>query len=84
MALTKVSGNIIQDNVTIVGVLTATKLSAPNMTIGIGSTASFTADISGDMRIQDGYKMRFGGTSVSSNYYIQYNSTTNSLDFVSG
>lgn len=84
MALTKVGGNIIQDNVTIVGVLTATKLSAPNMVIGSGSTANFTADVSGDVRIQDEYKMRFGGTSVSSNYYIQYNSTSNSLDFVSG
>jgi hypothetical protein len=28
--------------------------------------------------------MRFGGTSGTTNFYIQYNSTTNSLDFVSG
>lgn len=84
MGLTKVSGNIIEDNVTIVGVLTATRLSAPNVTIGSGTTANFTADVYGDVRIQDGYKMRFGGTSTTSNYYIQYNSTSNSLDFVSG
>ncbi len=84
MPLTKVTGNIIQDNVTIVGVLTATRLSAPNMTIGSGSTANFTMDVSGDIRLQDAYKVRFGGSSTTSNYYIQYNSTTNSLDFVSG
>jgi hypothetical protein len=28
--------------------------------------------------------LRFGGTTGTTNFYIQYNSTTNSLDFVSG
>jgi hypothetical protein len=28
--------------------------------------------------------LRFGGTSNTTNYYIQFNSTTNSLDFVAG
>jgi hypothetical protein len=28
--------------------------------------------------------MRFGGTSGTTNFYIQYNSTENSLDFVAG
>jgi hypothetical protein len=28
--------------------------------------------------------MRFGGTAGSTNFYIQFNSTTNSLDFVAG
>lgn len=52
---------------------------------GIGTnSASFTADIAGDLRVQDGNKMRFGGTAGTTNFYIQYNSTTNSLDFISG
>jgi hypothetical protein len=28
--------------------------------------------------------LRFGGTTGTTNFYIQYNSTTNSLDFISG
>jgi hypothetical protein len=28
--------------------------------------------------------MRFGGTAGTTNFFIQFNSTTNSLDFVSG
>jgi hypothetical protein len=64
--------------------------SSPFVVTGIGSvgigTASpaFTADIAGDARVTSTNKMRFGGTSSTTNFYIQYNSTTNSLDFVSG
>ena len=64
--------------------------SSPFVVTGIGSvgigTASpaFTADIAGDARITSTNKMRFGGTAGTTNFYIQYNSTTNSLDFVAG
>ena len=64
----------------------ATVLTAlPGGSIGIGVTApSFKADIAGDARITSTNKMRFGGTAGTTNFYIQYNSTTNSLDFVAG
>jgi hypothetical protein len=53
--------------------------------IGVGVTApSFRADIAGDARVTSENKMRFGGTTGTTNFYIQYNSTTNSLDFVAG
>jgi hypothetical protein len=53
--------------------------------IGVGVTApSFTADIAGDARVTSTNKMRFGGTAGTTNFYIQYNSTANSLDFVAG
>ena len=53
--------------------------------VGIGNTLpSFKADIAGDARITSTNKLRFGGTSSTTNFYIQYNSTTNSLDFVAG
>jgi hypothetical protein len=53
--------------------------------LGIGVTSpQFSADVGGDIRVQSNNKMRFGGTSSSTNFYIQYNSTTNSLDFVAG
>ena len=53
--------------------------------VGIGNTLpSFKADIAGDARITSTNKMRFGGTTESTNFYIAYNSTTNSLDFVQG
>jgi hypothetical protein len=56
-----------------------------NSNIGIGATApAFKADIAGDARITSTNKMRFGGTAGTTNFYIQYNSTTNSLDFVAG
>jgi hypothetical protein len=64
--------------------------SSPFVVTGIGSvgigTASptFTADIAGDARVTSTNKMRFGGTAGTTNFYIQYNSTTNSLDFVAG
>jgi hypothetical protein len=64
--------------------------SSPFVVTGIGSvgigTASpaFTADIAGDARITSTNKMRFGGTAGTTNFYIQYNSTANSLDFVAG
>jgi hypothetical protein len=35
-----------------------------------------------DTRIRSSNKLKFGGTGAASNFYIQYNSTTNSLDFV--
>jgi len=54
--------------------------------LGIGiTTPLYAADIAnGDIRVQSTNKMRFGGTSSPTNFYIQYNSTTNSLDFVAG
>ena len=64
--------------------------SSPFVVTGIGSvgigTASpaFAADIAGDARVTSTNKMRFGGTAGTTNFYIQYNSTANSLDFVAG
>lgn len=53
--------------------------------IGVAVTSpSFAVDVSGDTRVQSTGKMRFGGTTGTTNFYIQYNSTTNSLDFVAG
>jgi hypothetical protein len=53
--------------------------------LGVGVVApSFKADIAGDARVTSTNKMRFGGTSGTTNFYIQYNSTANSLDFVAG
>jgi trimeric autotransporter adhesin len=53
--------------------------------VGIGTTNPvFKAEIAGDARITSSNKLRFGGTSGTTNFYIQYNSTTNSLDFVAG
>ena len=53
--------------------------------VGIGTTApSFKVDIAGDARVTSTNKMRFGGTGGTTNFYIQYNSTANSLDFVAG
>jgi len=53
--------------------------------LGVGVTApAFKADIAGDVRVTSENKMRFGGTAGTTNFYIQYNSTTNSLDFVAG
>jgi hypothetical protein len=53
--------------------------------VGVAVTSpSFAVDVSGDARVQSTGKMRFGGTTVSTNFYIQYNSTANSLDFVAG
>jgi len=54
-----------------------------NLGIGTASPA-FTADIAGDARVTSTNKMRFGGTAGTTNFYIQYNSTANSLDFVAG
>ena len=51
--------------------------------VGLGSTnPSFNLDVTGDARIRTTSKLRFGGTGAASNFYIQYNSTTSSLDFV--
>jgi hypothetical protein len=56
-----------------------------NDRLGVGTTTpSFKADIAGDVRVTSTNKLRFGGTSGTTNFYIQYNSTTNSLDFVAG
>ena len=53
--------------------------------LGIGTiNPYFKADIVGDARITSNNKMRFGGTEGTTNFYIQYNSSTNSLDFVAG
>lgn len=48
------------------------------------SNPLFAADVEGDVRVRSSNKMRFGGTSASTNFYIQYNSSANSLDFVAG
>ena len=53
--------------------------------LGVGaSSPSFKVDIVGDARVQSTGKMRFGGTAGTTNFYMQYNSSTNSLDFVAG
>ena len=53
--------------------------------VGLGTASpAFKADIAGDVRVTSENKMRFGGTTGTTNFYIQYNSTTNSLDFVAG
>jgi hypothetical protein len=53
--------------------------------VGIAVTApSFAVDVAGDARVTSTNKMRFGGTAGTTNFYIQYNSTANSLDFVAG
>ena len=67
--------------------ITSTNLSFIPSTgnLGLGATTpSFKADIAGDARVQSTGKMRFGGTAGTTNFYIQYNSTANSLDFVAG
>jgi hypothetical protein len=58
-------------------------LQSGNLGIGV-TTPSFKADIAGDARITSTNRMRFGGTAGTTNFYIQYNSTANSLDFVAG
>jgi len=60
-----------------------TDTNSGNLGIGTASPA-FKADIAGDARVTSTNKMRFGGTAGTTNFYIQYNSTTNSLDFVAG
>lgn len=53
--------------------------------VGVGTTnPSFKTDVNGDMRVQGTSRVRFGGTSTTSNFSIQYNSTANSLDFIVG
>lgn len=53
--------------------------------LGIGTASpQFKGDINGDFRIQSANKLRFGGTTTTTNFYVQYNSTTNSLDFIAG
>lgn len=53
--------------------------------IGVNSTGpNYRLDINGDARITSTNRLRFGGTSSASNYFIQYNSSANSLDFVAG
>jgi len=49
-----------------------------------GAAPNYLLDVNGDARITSTNRLRFGGTSTSSNYFIQYNSTANSLDFVAG
>jgi hypothetical protein len=57
--------------------------SSGNLGVGV-INPSFKIDCSSDIRIQSTNKMRFGGTTGTTNFYIQYNSTSNSLDFVAG
>jgi hypothetical protein len=85
----------VQGNALISGVATVTSnftvdsgtlyVDATNNRVGINTLSpSFTADIAGDARVTSTNKMRFGGTAGTTNFYIQYNSTANSLDFVAG
>jgi hypothetical protein len=70
------------ENSVVVNAINVTRTSG---LVGIGTTTpSFKADIAGDARITNTNKMRFGGTTATTNFYIQYNSTANSLDFVAG
>ena len=49
----------------------------------VGTSLSISgASNLGDTRIRSSNKLKFGGTGEASNFYIQYNSTTSSLDFV--
>ncbi len=68
------------------GVTTSSLVFNPSTTrLGIGNTnPAFTADVTGDLRIRSTNTLRFGGTTGTTNFYIQYNSTNNSLDFVAG
>jgi hypothetical protein len=87
-------GGIISQNL-LVGTATSTGTASQRLQVtggayvsdnlGVGVTApAFKADIAGDARVTSTNKMRFGGTAGTTNFYIQYNSTTNSLDFVAG
>ena len=70
--------------VTSLGIATTNFVYVPSTgRVGLGSTnPSFTLDINGDTRIRSENKLRFGGSLLASNFYIQYNSASNSLDFV--
>ena len=49
----------------------------------VGTSLSISgASNLGETRIRSSNKLKFGGTGATSNFYIQYNSTTSSLDFV--
>jgi len=49
----------------------------------VGTSLSISgASNLGETRIRSTNKLRFGGTGSASNFYIQYNSTTSSLDFI--
>lgn len=75
------TGTINSENVS------STKLTFNPSTGNLGvnsSSASFRVDVSGDVRVQSTNRMRFGGTAGTTNFYIQYNSTANSLDFIAG
>ncbi len=85
----------VQGNALISGVATVTSnftvdsgtlyVDATNNRVGINTLSpAFAADIAGDARVTSTNKMRFGGTAGTTNFYIQYNSTANSLDFVAG
>ena len=53
--------------------------------LGVGAiNPSFKTDVDGDIRVRSSNRMRFGGTTGTTNFFIQYNSTSNSLDFVAG
>lgn len=53
--------------------------------LGIGTNnPNYSADVNGDIRIRSSNTLRFGGITTTTNFYLQYNSTTNSLDFVAG
>jgi hypothetical protein len=89
------SSNVLSSANIYVGTATSTGTASQNLqvsggayisgNVGVGVTApAFKADIAGDARVTSTNKMRFGGTSGTTNFYIQYNSTANSLDFVAG
>ena len=89
------SANIMQQVPLLIGAATSTGTASQPLqvtggayvsgNIGIGTAApAFKADIAGDARVTSTNKMRFGGTAGTTNFYMQYNSTTNSLDFVAG
>ena len=49
----------------------------------VGTSLSISgASNLGETRIRSSNKLRFGGTGAASNFHIQYNSTTSSLDFI--
>jgi len=78
-------GQVIYNNGGVAGGASGLNYDDINVRVGIGtSSPQFLADVAGDLRITQSNRMRFGGTSGTTNFFIQFNSTTNSLDFVAG
>ena len=73
---------------TIIGIATSTDrlVYVPSTGyLGIGNASPFfKLDIGGTLRIRSQNSLSFGGSSGAVNFSIQYNQSTNSLDFIAG